>query len=249
MNLYAQPHCLSLAILLLIQILERYFWDPGFHYITLLTGNRDLPRSTNRMCIFFCVCLPGIYEIIVTINKVRIKIRMFIMHRRLENSLLTTQNSPANIQQPTTIFYSDVELPPKYSPVTLHLSPATRILHENPAKWLKVFFCHTEVSKAFLSSNSLKTCLNENISNNERANLHLTFIGFCRNQTFLCIVFQKKKGIQEAVKKGAGCWIFMKKKVAGMQDQNQPGTTLQSAIVLPSSPWWISNTSNFLMLQ
>ena len=98
MNLYAQPHCLSLAILLLIQILERYFWDPGFHYITLLTGNRDLPRSTNRMCIFFCVCLPGIYEIIATINKVRIKIRMFIMHRRLENSLLTTQNSPANIQ-------------------------------------------------------------------------------------------------------------------------------------------------------
>ena len=52
MNLYAQPHYLSLPILLLIQILERYLWDPGFHYITLLTGNRDLPRFTDRMCIF-----------------------------------------------------------------------------------------------------------------------------------------------------------------------------------------------------
>jgi len=31
-----------------------------------------------------------------------------------------------------TIFYSDVEPLSKYSPVTLHLSPATRILNENP---------------------------------------------------------------------------------------------------------------------
>ena len=108
-------------------------WESGFAQIY----QQDVP--------FFCVCLLGIYEIITTIKKVRIKIRMFIMHQRLENSLLTTRNSPANIQQPTTIFYSDVELPPKYSPVTLHLSPATRILHENPAKWLKVLFCHTEV--------------------------------------------------------------------------------------------------------
>ena len=31
-----------------------------------------------------------------------------------------------------TIFYSDVETLSQYSPVKLHLSPATRILSENP---------------------------------------------------------------------------------------------------------------------
>ena len=31
-----------------------------------------------------------------------------------------------------TIFYSDVEPLSEYSPVMLHLSPATRILNENP---------------------------------------------------------------------------------------------------------------------
>ena len=69
-------------------ILLHYFanWESGFAQIY----QQDVH--------FFCVCLLGIYEIITTINKVRIKIRMFIMHRRLENSLLTTQNSPANIQ-------------------------------------------------------------------------------------------------------------------------------------------------------
>ena len=33
-----------------------------------------------------------------------------------------------------TIFYSDVEPLSKYFPVPLHLSPATRILDENPVK-------------------------------------------------------------------------------------------------------------------
>jgi len=32
-----------------------------------------------------------------------------------------------------TILYSEVEPLSKYAPVTLHLSPATRILNENPA--------------------------------------------------------------------------------------------------------------------
>ena len=32
-----------------------------------------------------------------------------------------------------TIFYSDMKLLSKYSPITLHFSPATRILSENPA--------------------------------------------------------------------------------------------------------------------
>ena len=35
-----------------------------------------------------------------------------------------------------TIFYPDVEPLSKYSPVMLDLSPATRILNENPAKAL-----------------------------------------------------------------------------------------------------------------
>ena len=46
--------------------------------------------------------------------------------------LFTTQNSTANAQKPKTIFYSDTELLLKYSPVTLHISAATRILNENP---------------------------------------------------------------------------------------------------------------------
>ena len=50
---------------------------------------------------------------------------MFI--RRSENSPFTTQNSPLAYM---TIFHSDVEPFSKYSPVTLHLSPA--VFNENP---------------------------------------------------------------------------------------------------------------------
>ena len=54
--------------------------------------------------------------------------------RRLKNSLFTyTHNSLANVWVPLTILLLDVEPFTKYSPVTLHLSPATRILNENPA--------------------------------------------------------------------------------------------------------------------
>ena len=35
-----------------------------------------------------------------------------------------------------TIFYSDAE---PFSPVTLHISPATRILNENPVFWQNDF--------------------------------------------------------------------------------------------------------------
>ena len=59
-------------------------------------------------------------------------IRVFIRHWRLENYLFTMRKSPANVQKATTIFHSDVEPFSKYSPVMLHLSPATRILNENP---------------------------------------------------------------------------------------------------------------------
>ena len=48
------------------------------------------------------------------------------------------QNSPANISQPMIIFYSDKEPLSKYCPVMLHISPAIRILNENPVD--KVFF-------------------------------------------------------------------------------------------------------------
>ena len=37
-----------------------------------------------------------------------------------------------------TIFYSDVKPLSKYSPVTLHLSPATRILNQNPGMGKKL---------------------------------------------------------------------------------------------------------------
>ena len=39
-----------------------------------------------------------------------------------------------------TILYSDVEPLSKYSPVTLHLSPATRILNENPVVAVNFLF-------------------------------------------------------------------------------------------------------------
>ena len=42
------------------------------------------------------------------------------------------QNSMANVQKPMTIFYSDTKPLLKYSPVTLHISAATRILNESP---------------------------------------------------------------------------------------------------------------------
>ena len=42
------------------------------------------------------------------------------------------QNSTANVQKPMIIFYSDWEPLLKYSPVTLYISAATRILNENP---------------------------------------------------------------------------------------------------------------------
>ena len=55
-------------------------------------------------------------------------------------SLFTALNSPANIWKPRTLYYSDMELLSKYSPVTLHPSPATRILNENPG-FVCFFFC------------------------------------------------------------------------------------------------------------
>ena len=57
-------------------------------------------------------------------------IRVVIRHSKLENSLFTRQIS--YMWQLMTIFYSDVEPLSEYSPVILHLSPATRILNENP---------------------------------------------------------------------------------------------------------------------
>ena len=61
----------------------------------------------------------------------------------------TMKNSPADVQQPVNIFYSDEEPLSKYSPVMLHVSPATRILNNNPALLLDAwstkghhfFFC------------------------------------------------------------------------------------------------------------
>ena len=48
------------------------------------------------------------------------------------------KNSLANIQLSLRPFfiYSDEEPLSEYSPVTLHLSPATRILNGNPENWL-----------------------------------------------------------------------------------------------------------------
>ena len=53
---------------------------------------------------------------------------MFIRHQESENSLFTKQNSPSNVWLSITI----VEPLSKYSPVMLHLSPATGILNDKP---------------------------------------------------------------------------------------------------------------------
>ena len=58
---------------------------------------------------------------------------MFIRHQTSENSPFTTQNSPTNVLQLMTIFYSDVAPLSKYSPVTLYLSPVTGFLNKNCA--------------------------------------------------------------------------------------------------------------------
>ena len=55
-------------------------------------------------------------------------IRVFIGHRRSENSPFTTQISPANV---CLFLYLDKKSLSEYSRVTLYLSPATRILNEN----------------------------------------------------------------------------------------------------------------------
>ena len=61
--------------------------------------------------------------------------RVFILkHRRLENSPFTALNFTAIVWYPMTTMYSVVEPFSKYSPVTLHLSPATRILNKNPGR-------------------------------------------------------------------------------------------------------------------
>ena len=66
-------------------------------------------------------------------------IRVFFKHRRSENYLVTTLNSPASVRWPRAVFYSDVQPLSKYSPVTLHLSPATRILNESPCRFANKF--------------------------------------------------------------------------------------------------------------
>ena len=58
--------------------------------------------------------------------------KVFIRHRRSENYPFTMHNSPTAAYD---FFYSDVKPLSKYSPVTLQLSPTSRILNENPAKW------------------------------------------------------------------------------------------------------------------
>ena len=59
---------------------------------------------------------------------------VFIRHRRSENSPFTTQNFPTKVRKLMTIFYSDVELFSKYSPVTLYLTSTTRFLNK---PWIK----------------------------------------------------------------------------------------------------------------
>lgn len=64
---------------------------------------------------------------------------MLIRHQRSKNFPFTGQNSPANVRKPMAIFYSDMEPLSHYSPImSLHLSPSTRILNENPEH----NFCH-----------------------------------------------------------------------------------------------------------
>ena len=88
-----------------------------------------LSRGNQQICFYSHYCQHQC-KFIGTKDRVYIRkefhshrIRVFIRHQRSENSQLITQNSPVNVRQPMTIFYSDVEPLSKYSSVTLHLSP------------------------------------------------------------------------------------------------------------------------------
>ena len=61
-------------------------------------------------------------------------LRVFIRHRRSENSLANTQNSPAKFRsfpERALLFHNN-------SPVTLYYSPATAILNEIPVFLLAI---------------------------------------------------------------------------------------------------------------
>ena len=45
----------------------------------------------------------------------------------------------------------------------------------------------------------------------KRANLHLKFISFCRNYSFLTYFWERKNGIRDSDEKRAGCGILLKK--------------------------------------
>ena len=62
--------------------------------------------------------------------------RVFIRYRGLKNSVYYAEFTSLCLVA-NDYFYSDVEPLSKYSPVILHLSLLTRILHENPA----MLFC------------------------------------------------------------------------------------------------------------
>ena len=68
----------------------------------------------------------------LNIQLMHLFIRVFIRHRRSENSPSTAQNSPGKFHsfpERALLFHNN------YSPITLHCSPAicTTILNENPA--------------------------------------------------------------------------------------------------------------------
>ena len=49
--------------------------------------------------------------------------------------------------------------------------------------------------------------------------LSLAFIETTCRRFYVLFFKTKKNGLRKQWKKGAGCWIFMKKQVVGMQDQ------------------------------
>ena len=58
--------------------------------------------------------------------------KVLIRRQKSENYLFTMHHSPTVAYD---FFYSDMKPLSKYSPVTLQLSPTSRIRNEYPAKW------------------------------------------------------------------------------------------------------------------
>ena len=140
-----------------------------------------------------------------------------------------------------TIFYSDMEPLSKYSPVTIHLSPATRILSENP---LMVSVLHKELEGKVgkLKCKTLEVMKNEKQIWNSITWINHTrpvYMKYCSHDTVYHLLMNNNKGGGEggwkergSLEKGA---FKLKKKHSKRQESHWRFLGQTSLLTLP---WW-----------